>query len=348
MPMIAAAGSVAGSVIGGIMAGNAQKKAQAAAEAALAQARDIIEKVGAPPDLSAKIIMDQFQQVGLLTPEMEQAFSIELPKAAQIQEDKQLRETQMGALSELKKRGRVGLTPEEKAQYNLSRRDVQKDLEAKNQQIAQEMAMRGQAGGGQEIASRLLASQEGADRASEEADRINAIASSRALQAYKESADLGGNIRAQDFNVAQAKAGAEDEFNRFNVQNQIGREQRNVGSRNVAQGANLQVKQQIASQNVDQANNERLRQAEAKRQLWQDQLQYAQARANPFGRQADMAMQSGQNKANSITGMASGIGSAFGSLAKYYGSKPSASEELAAVRNKYGSIDDTAKEGGYW
>lgn len=330
--MIAAAGSVAGSVIGGIMAGNAQKKAQAAAEAALAQARDIIEKVGAPPDLSAKIIMDQFQQVGLLTPEMEQAFSIELPKAAQIQEDKQLRETQISALNELKKRGRVGLTPEEKAQYNLSRRDVQKDLEAKNQQIKQDLAMRGQAGSGAEIAARLLSSQEGADRASEEADRINALASARALQAYKESADLGGNIRSQDFNVAQAKAGAEDEFNRFNVQNQIGREQRNVGSRNVAQEKNLDVKQQIASQNVNQANQERLRQAEAKRQHWQDQLAYAQAKANPYGQQAQMAMQSGQNKAQTITGVASGIGSMFGSLANYYAKAPAAA---IPTRNNY-------------
>lgn len=325
-------------IVGGILANSANKKAMAAAQAALAEARDIIDKVGAPPDLSAKIIMEKFQQAGILTPEMEEAINLGVSQVSQIQEDAQLREAQISALSELKKRGRAGLTPEERAEWNKSRQSVQKDLEAKNQQIKQDLAMRGQAGSGAEIAARLLSSQEAADRASEEGDRISAAASARALQAISNAGSLGGDIRGQDFQIGSAKAGAADEFNRFNVENQIGREQRNVGARNMGQEYNLTNKQQISNQNVSTENQERQRQVEAKRQNWLDNLAYAQARANPLGQQAQMEMQSGQNKAQMYQGIGSGVGSMFGSLANYYSSK----QPAPAQRKNY------VEENGYW
>jgi hypothetical protein len=315
---VAAAGAIAGPIIGGIMGGKANKKAQAAAEAALAHARSIIEQVGAPPDLSAKIIMEEFKKVGIYSPELEEAILVGVPKVAKIQEDKALRDTQVKALQEISKRGRAGLTPEEKAQFNLSRGEVQRDLQAKQEQIIQDLAMRGQGGGGAEIAARLLSSQESADRASEEADRINATASARALEAIRQSGQLGGDIRGQDFNVELAKAGAQDEFDRFNVTNQLARQQRNVESKNVAQATNLGESQRIADTNIQQENTERQRMVQAKRDHWQDSLAYAQARANPYGQSAEMAMRSGQAKAESAQAMGSGIGSAFGSLATYF------------------------------
>lgn len=325
-------------IVGGILAGKANKKAMAAAQAALAEARDIIDKVGAPPDLSAKIIMEKFAQAGILTPEMEAAINLGVSKVSQIQEDAQLRDAQISALSELKKRGRAGLTSEERGEWNRSRQSVQKDNEAKQQQIKQDLAMRGQAGSGAEIASRLLASQEAADRASEEGDRISATASARALQAISNAGALGGDIRGQDFSIEQSKAGAEDEFNRFNVANQVGRETRNVGSRNTAQEYNLSNKQNVSNMNVSTENQERQRQVEAKRQHWLDSLAYAQARANPYGQQAQMEMQSGQNKANMYQGIGAGVGSMFGSLSNFYANK----------KPEYGSADADAKARGIW
>jgi hypothetical protein len=319
--IVAGVGAVAGPIIGGIMGGKQQKKAQAAAEAALAQARAIIEQVGAPPDLSAKIIMEEFRKVGIYTPELEEAVNLQASKVSQIQEDKALRDTQVKALQEISKRGRAGLTPEERAQFNLSRGEVQRDLEAKNQQIVQNLAMRGQAGGGAEIAARLLSSQESADRASEEADRINAAASARALSAISQSGELSGNLRTQDFNVENIKASSADEFDRFNVSNQIARQTRNVGSLNEAQSTNLAESQRIADTNIRQENAERQRMEQAKRDYWQDKLSYAQARANPFSQQANSALISGQGRAQSAQSIGSGIGSAFGSLATFLNKK---------------------------
>ena len=162
-----------------------------------------------------------------------------------------------------------------------------------------------------------MASQESADRASEEADRINAVASARALEAIKQSGALSGQLRQQDFGIEQAKASSQDEFDRFNVQNQIALNQRNTASQNQAQAVNLAEKQRIADSNVQLNNTEKQRQVQAERDYWNDKLMYAQAKANPYAAQANMAMNSGQAKANSAQAMGSGIGSAFGSLGTY-------------------------------
>lgn len=313
-----AASTVTG-VVGGLMANHANKKGQAAAAAALARAQALIDAVGAPPDLSGKIIYDQFQQAGILTPELENAINLGVSKVSQIEEDPSLRGAQMEALQRMSKVGRTGLTAEDRAAYNLSRQSVQKDLEAKQQQIKNEMEMRGQGGGGSEIAARMLASQSGADRASEEADRISADAAARALQGISQSANMASNVRGQDFSNNEARASAADEFSRFNTTNQQAVQERNIGSKNAAQAANLENKQQLSNMNTSQANQEALRQKEAQRTYWQDKLTYAQAQAAPLSAQAQFESNRGQQNANAISGMASGIGSGFGSLSSYFG-----------------------------
>lgn len=350
MPLIAATvGSAASSIVGGIMANNANKSAQAAAAAAMARAQALIDQVGAPPDLSGKIILDQLQQAGVLTPEMESQIGNVVSKVSQVKTDPATRAMQVKALQEMSKRGSAGYTPEDRAQYNQSRQGVQRDLEAKQQQIAQEMQMRGQAGGGNELAQRLLASQAGADRASEEADRISAAASQSKLQALSQMGSMSGALRGQDFNEENTKAASQDEMDRFTTDRQLAISQRNVASANQAQAANLANKQDISNANVGINNTEAQRQNEAKRQKWLDDLYYAQARANPMQRSAAQTLESGKTNAQGITNMAGGIGSAFGSLGSYFAKNQSPSDDnvginqpnandVASEKDKYGSM----------
>lgn len=353
MPLILGGASLAAGIGGGILGGKSAKKAaaaqQAAIQAAMAQAMSIIDAVGAPPDLSKAIMIEQLQKAGVYTPEMEEAVNLEVSRVSQIQEDKSLRDNQVKALQEISKRGRAGLTPEERAEFNKSRGEVQRDLEAKNQQIIQNLAMRGQSGGGAEIAARLLASQESADRASEEADRLNATASARALDAIRQSGQLSGDLRQQDFNIEAAKAGSQDEFDRFNVENQIARQQRNVDSRNVAQATNLAETQRIQDTNTAAANQEKYRQVQAQRDFWQDKMSQAQAKAAVLTGGAGMMGQAagGQDKAAAnMWGQIGGAGaSAFGSLANYYANKPKTNTTVINANqagnddpSKYGSI----------
>lgn len=350
MPLIMG-GSIVSGALGGLLGGNAAKKAaQSQADmiaAAMAQAQKIIDDVGAPPDLSKAIMLEQLQLAGVLTPELEEAINIGPSAVAAIQEDPGLRKAQVQALHEMSKRGRAGLTAEERAEMNRSRQDVQRDLSAKEDQIINEMAMRGQAGGGAEIAQRLLASQAGADRASEEADRIQALAAQRALQAIQAESAMAGQLRNQDFDIAATKAGAEDEFERFNVQNQIDRQQRNVATKNIAQERNLGEKQRIQDTNTGMANNEKYRQAQAQRDFWGDKMRQAEAKVavltGGMGQQAAATKAAGDAQANMWGQIGGGLSSGFGALSNYYASQPKTKTEV--VGENGGTADALKRKG---
>lgn len=325
-----AVGSVAAPIVGGILGKNASDEAMAAAQAAMGRAQAIIEETGLPPDLSAPVIIQELKRAGIYTPEMEENIKAAVSQVSQIQEDKSNRDMQVKALEQMSKMGKAGLTADERAQMNKSRQAVQRDEEAKQQQIIQNMQMRGQGGSGAEIAARISAAQAGADRQSEEGDRISALAQQRALQAIQSSANMAGSLRTQDFDINRAKASAADEFERFNVQNQIANQQRNVASKNQAQAANLAEAQRISDANTQMANAEKYRQNQAKEDFWKNKLSYNQARAGQQANQAGLEIQKGQTAANMYSGMGAGAGSAFGSLAGYFGkqkSSPSVDEE---------------------
>jgi len=83
MPMIAA-GVVAASVIGGMMGNSAAKKGRQAQAAAAAAAYAELQKIGMPPDLSREVILREFQNQGVLTPELEQDIDLQASQVAQL------------------------------------------------------------------------------------------------------------------------------------------------------------------------------------------------------------------------------------------------------------------------
>jgi hypothetical protein len=278
MPMMAVA-AVAAPIIGGVIGNIASAGDRKKAEAAMREAVQIIDSVGAPPDLSREIIYQKLQQVGVMTPELEQAIDVGISKVEQIQEDPTAREAQVQALQAMSQLGKTGIGAEDRAALNQIRSEVQRDAEAKRQQIIQQAQMRGQAGAGAELAAQLLGAQAAADRSSAEGDRIAAQAADARRNALQQLASQSHQLRDQDFNVAQAKAKAADAFRQFDVQNQMGVQQRNVSSKNQAQQRNLEEAQRISDANTQQANQEKLRQAEAQRQYWADQLDLAKSRS---------------------------------------------------------------------
>lgn len=320
MAVALAAASVAAPIVGGIIGNIASKGDRQRAQNAMKDAMDIIDLVGAPPDLSAKIILEKLQQVGVLTPEMEKDINLGFSKVAQIQEDESLKDAQKQALEALKTRGQIGLGPEEKAALNQIRREVAQDEEAKRQQILQNMAQRGMAGSGAELIAQLQSSQASTQRSAEQGEQLGALASQRALEAIRSAGSLGGDIRTQDFNVARTRGEAEDAVNRFNIEQSINRQSRNIGARNLAQERNLREQQRIADENIRTENQERYRQADAKRQFWLDQLGYAKQRSGARqGAQdyyTDEAGATRQMWGNIGSGVGQGAGSIYGAQSK--------------------------------
>jgi len=308
------------------------KKMNAQMQANIAAALEELNKVGMPPDLSKEIIYQQFAQAGVLTPELEQEIEMQSSKMGELKERApELRDQQMQALQLISQRGKAGLTPEDRAALNKVRQEVQRDVEAKRQQVLQNFAARGQGGSGNELIASLQASQAGADQASEQGDRIAAQASMNALQALGQSSNLAGQIREQDYGVDAARAAAMDELSRFNIENSRGVQQRNISARNQAQAANLGEKQRIQDANIQMANTEKLRQQEAKRQYWQDQLDLAQAKANArTGGNTVLARQ-----ASNYGGLMAGIGQAASGLASAYAQNQTNQQNQANLDRQY-------------
>ena len=305
-----ALGEALGGLVGGILGNNAAKMDRRHQKKLMKQMVEEYKKIGYPPDYAREIIMQELVRQGQYTPELEEDLSDSVAESAMgdIQEDPALREAQMGALSSMQQRGKVGLSAEDRAALNQVRSEVQRDSEAKRQQILQQMQSRGMGGSGAELMMQLQSAQGAADQAAAGSDTLMAQAQARAMEAIKNSAGMAGQVREQDFGVAGDKARAIDERNRFLAENTISRQQRNVQNLNQAQVANLQEQQRIADYNTQLKNTELLRQREAEQAQYTDKLNYA---AGITGQQKQLAQYHGNTadaKAKAQVDMAKGVG----------------------------------------
>jgi len=302
------AGGVAANVIGGFIGNMASADDRSRAQQAYQQALAEINAIGAPPDLSREILLQRFEQVGVLTPELEEAVNLEAPKVAAIKEAPELREAQMTALQLLGERAKTGFSAEDRAALAQIQLQQARDTEAKRQQILQSFQQRGLGGAGAELASQLQAASAGAAQAGEEGLKLQAQAQRAALEAAMQSGQLGTQVRGQEFDIARTKAGAEDQAAMARFNEAVARQQRNVATRMGVQERNLGTRQRIAELNVAQANAELQRQRAAEGQEYEFAFRRAQARA---------AAQQGmggvyQQQAGQTAGMWSGLGSGVG------------------------------------
>jgi hypothetical protein len=294
-----------------MMGNSAAKKGREAQAAAARAAYAELERIGLPPDLSKEIILQQFNNMGVLTPELEQEIDVQASEVSQIKEDPSLRGAQMEALNTLGQVSRGGLQAGDRQAYNELRASTQRDSEAKRQQILQQMQMQGQGGSGASLIAQLQSGQAAEDTASAQGDRLAAQASQNALAALSQRSNLAGNMRSQDMSAAEMRARAVDDRNRFLAENSVARQRSNVGALNEAQQANLANKQRLSEMNISQGNTELQRQNQAKRDYWQDQLGLASAKSNALNNQGTMAQQAGQAKADMYSGMGNAIGQGF-------------------------------------
>ncbi len=305
----------AGSAIGGAaISADARKKAQTA----LNKAANLITTLRLPPDQARPLIIEELKRAGVYTPELEQAIQQEESKLAQLQEiDPSVRESQKTALNEILERGKVGLTPEERAALNKTRRKLMQDAESNRDRLLQSFAERGQLDSGAQLAAQLSAQQEATRAASDASEDISALASRRALEAISSGATIAGNMRGQDMDLAKTRASAEDEMNRFNVTNQIARNARNTTTLNNAQLANLQEAQRIQDTNTTMRNQEKLRQRAGEQTDYQNRFQKAQAAANALAGQASNMVNNADATAKMIGGIGEGIAGAGAAYANY-------------------------------
>lgn len=261
---------------------------------------------------------EEYTLAGTLSPE-----ALSETELRQIVTSPEFRQAQLDVLQRFQEQGEQGLTAIDRAALVDIQNEIARQERGQREAILSNMAQRGLAGSGQELAANLLAGQESAQRASEEGMRIAAQQQANRQEALARVAQLSGGLEQTDYERAFNAARAQDVINQFNVQNRNLAQAQNLAARQAIIDANISERNRIAQANIDIANRER-QQNIINRPLAQYGLQsdYTSALAGGLsgmaGSQAQQAMGQYQTQAGLLgTGLQTG-----GSLASAYVNRP--------------------------
>lgn len=315
MPLIV--GGIAAPIIGGIAGNLLSKGDRDAALAMQQQALQNIQNVNTPDIEKMKLALQQYQNLGQLTPEMEKAIAQKDSEMKSIQVDPRLRNAQMQALQSLQKVGAGGLRPEDIAAITQVKNAVAQQDKANQEAILQNMQQRGIGGSGNELAARLMSSQNAANRASDQDMNVAGQASQRALQALAQSGNMGQSMETTQFGEAAQTANAQDIINRYNAMNAQQVANQNVAVKNAAQAQNLANAQSIANQNVGLNNQQQQYNTGLQQQQFQNQLSKAQAGVAPSNNVSNAYMNNAAATQSLFSGLGQGVGQGSTAVANY-------------------------------
>jgi hypothetical protein len=307
LPLLAALGPAlgVGAGVAGVVRGSDKSTIRGLEEARLAA-----QGMEVPEEEMLRYNLEMLRNMGQLTPEMEQEILQESSGMNHISTDPALRDAQMEALTRMERRGKEGLTLEERAAAEDINRGIQQEGRAANDAVLQNMQARGQLGSGGELAARLSAGQAGMDSARQQGTELARLMAARKLEATMNAGQMGGQIREQDFGEQAQKAKAQDMINQFNTSARQGVQQRNVGSKNDANQYNLDYSKDLEANRVDTTNNQKV----VNRDAYTTAMD---ARNAKRGTVANIGMSIGQAKdrqfANRISGIQK-IGSSISSM----------------------------------
>lgn len=317
MPFGGALTAAAAPVVFGAIGNIAGADSRRSARDQMSEAMGMLAGMGVDPKLAQEIVYQKYKQEGLLTPELEQALAQETSKLAEAKADPESIKAQKQALQMFSQRAQVGMTPEERAQLAVVQQQAAQDAESKRQQILQSMQQRGQGGGGGELAAALGASQAAASTANQGAIQSSAAANQARLAALSQYGGLAGNIRGQSMSEETTRGTAADALQRFNIENQRDIQQRNIGSKNLAQQHNLTEQQRIADANIQMANRAKEQAREWARQDQEAKMGITRDVAKSKVGMADQANQEAKQRAEMWTGIGQGIGSGAAGIGSY-------------------------------
>jgi hypothetical protein len=332
--LIGAAGSIAGGLMGGSASSAASDRAAAEARAM----REMLDRIQLPDIEKQKLLLELPQIMGQYTPEMEQYHQLGPSAMQDIQLTPEFQEAQMTALQSLQDIGQEGMTASERAVMNQIRRQTAQEEQARQNAILQNMAERGVGGSGIELAARLSSSQASADRASQESDRLAAMAQQRALESIQQAGGMATQLRGQEFGEQSASAKAKDVIDQFNIANRQSLDTRNVGSMNQAQLRNLQEQQRLSELQSALRNQQQMSNKALDQQRFQNELSKASGQAGVSQNLQSVYNQQATNMGNLYAGIGTGIGKAAGGVASLLGGKGTDdTENKLSTYNKFGS-----------
>lgn len=309
-------GSIAAPVIGGLLGQNASSGDSAAARRAMEQALAQYAGITLPSIGDQSLSLQDYVNSGTLSPELLQAISVGDTNLTGVSTDPRLKSSQQQALEQLTNLSNGQLSPGEEAGFTLARNNAAGEMQAKQNQILQEMQQRGQAGSGAELLARLKSNQSGAQMLQDaQLKEAQAVQQARE-QALQQQANLASSMRSQDYSENANLANARDAIAKYNAQNSQNVAATNTAAKNNAQGTNLANAQNISNMNTQTANQQQQYNKGLLQQQYNNQMQLAGAKAGILNGQAGQYNQQAANTAGQYSTIGQGVGQLLGGLAK--------------------------------
>src|SRR6478736_1860803 len=278
-----------------------------------AQARALAQYLGidVPDIVDQQLNLQQYQSAGTLDPALEQALTQGDTALAGVSTDPSLRQSQMEALQSIAGLASGNPSQADLAGYELARQNSAAEMQAKQNQILQEMQQRGQAGSGAELLAKLTGAQSGTQMLQQAQLQQAKDMQAARLAALAQQSNMASNVRNQDYSEAANTAKARDAIAQFNAQNSQAVNSRNTAAKNTAQAANLANAQQIANSNTGTMNSQQQYNKQLQQQQFQNQMNLAAAKAGQYNAQGTAAAQQGANQSAMIGQIGQGLNTAL-------------------------------------
>jgi len=278
---------------------------------------DAFNSIQTPALKELQVQLDKYVNAGQLTPEQAEATLLQSNAFNDIVTDPALEGAQKQALTALQDVGtQGGLTAIDRARLQDITNEQNQVAKSRNEAVMQQAQQRGMGGSDINTVNQLLNEQAAADRASQRGTDVAAEAQARALQALVAAGTTAGQIRGQDYGEQANRAQAENAIDLFNKQTLNQTNLYNVDAANKAQAANLANAQSINNANTNVANTEKVNNAAARQQIFQDEAAKASGKAGVFNSWANDAIQANRSEKAAdqalLGGAVSGIATAFG------------------------------------
>jgi hypothetical protein len=256
MPVTALIAGGAGTVAGGLMGYLTRPDLSASTQSAKMQALTAL--LNRPPEIPevefAKYSTPEaLSYLGNFTPEELQATGLPSGVINQAMRQKQLQA--IGGVEEL---SQTGLSAIDRAALTEIQNQIATQERGQRESILQNMAQRGLAGSGQELAAQLQASQAASQQASTQGMQQAAQAQRARVDALTNLSNMATGIESTDFQRQAQKAQAQDVINQFNTQNRNVAGLRNLQTQQDLSTMNAQERNRIAQANIDLENRQRL------------------------------------------------------------------------------------------
>jgi len=315
-------GAVAGAglgILGSVIGGNAAKKA--AAEAAAIQEQNyqrnkaLLESIGIPSIEAQEIALNNPEYVGDLVAEVQGDSAL-----TEIATDPILRQNQMNSLAQLKELSDQGLSTVDRIAMGEANQEATQADKARRASLLSQMAQRGTADSGTQLAMQLSSIQDANQQAQQASNNVAKNAYNNRINAMQQLASQSAGMENSDFNRQAQTATAQDAIQRFNV-----------GTRNTANQYNTGAKQNIANQTAANANTQEMYNKGLLQQDYNNRLDKAKAQigmnSGNASNQAQSALTAGAGKANMYAQIGQGLGNATGAAIDYYGNKKTTDDD---------------------